>query len=350
MKKSIISSFVILVIAASASVIAAGAGFTHQIAYSEHASASQTRPNISLPGQELVMEETFEGDFPTGLWTILEGSSDVYWDDVNCASYEGTRCAWCAGGGSDAPTPCTEYNNDMFTWMIWGPFDLSDATAGYYDFYFWTQAETGYDALFYGASIDGNYFYGYTVDTDSDWTYVSVDFSSIPEVGNLLGQPDVWIGFEFISDSSNTYGGAYVDYIDVYKTVSDNPTPTPNPDVPSITIDMPTTYVHPYDSFYINENIDVPSSPLYSVNLFCVLDVYGALFFWPSWTTYPEWDWTYYDTIDVGSWYVEILPAFTWPDTGGGSASGLYLYGLMLDETLSYVIGNYDVVSWGYGP
>ncbi len=49
----------------------------------------------------------------------------------------------------------------MNTWMIYGPFDLSDAVSGYFDFFYWTQEEIGYDGFFYGVSPDGINFYGY---------------------------------------------------------------------------------------------------------------------------------------------------------------------------------------------
>ncbi len=166
----------------------------------------------------------------------------------------------------------------------------------------------------------------------------------------FLGMSNVWIGFNFYSDSNNTYGGAYIDYIDILKTISDNATPTPDPNRPSVMIDMSTTNVHPFDDFWIDGYVNVPSVPLVDVNLVFMLDIYGDYFFWPSWVQYPTFDWQSYSTIDVGYWYIEVIPFFTWPDTGNNSASNIYLYGMLLDDNTNNLISNIAVVNWGYGP
>lgn len=321
-----------------------------QIAFAERGAPCLTRPGMSLPGDVLIMEETFESSFPSGLWSIDFLEIEAYWDDINCASAEGSWSAWCAAGGSAVQTPCTQYANDMSTWMIYGPFDLSDAIGGYFDFYYWTQGETGYDDFFFGVSPNSYNFYGYTVDPADEWTYTSADFAAIPGYGSFIGIDTVWIGYNFFSDSSNTYEGAYIDYIDIFKTTSVNPTPTPDSNQPIVMIDIPTTYVHPFDDFWIDLFVNVPSAPLADVNLVFMLDIYGDYFFWPSWTHYPSLDWQSYETIDTGDWYIEILPLFQWPDTGRNSTSNMYLYGMFLDDSRNNVISNVAIVNWGYGP
>jgi len=64
---------------------------------------------------------------------------------------------------------------------------------------------------------------------------VNFDLTNVYELGNLTGQPEVWIAFVFTSDSFVTYPeGAYVDDIVLRKVTGEptTPTPTSTPDGP----------------------------------------------------------------------------------------------------------------------
>ncbi len=87
--------------------LAAAPDLKPHIAFAERGARSRDQTGMSLPGDVLILEETFEGDFPSGLWSIYYDGIDAYWDDVNCASAEGDWSAWCAAGGSAAQTHCT---------------------------------------------------------------------------------------------------------------------------------------------------------------------------------------------------------------------------------------------------
>ncbi len=73
-----------------------------------------------------------------------------------------------------------------------------------------------------GASLDGDQFYGYRTWGDSQgWLERTLDLSDVPTLGDLTGQPAVWIGVVFVSDGSvNRPVGAYVDNLAVQKYVS----------------------------------------------------------------------------------------------------------------------------------
>ena len=45
------------------------------------------------------------------------------------------------------------------------------------------------------------------------WNSATFDLANVYNLGSLLGQPKVWIGFWFRSDSATTYEGTYVDDI-----------------------------------------------------------------------------------------------------------------------------------------
>jgi len=162
-------------------------------------------------------------------------------------------------------------------------------------------------------------------------------------------------------DSNNIPIVAYKDYGNNNKAsvmkYSDNVTPTPTP-VPTATnlgvrIILSYNPVHPMEDFSVKGFLDT-SEPLSQINVFCILDVYQTLFFWPSWTIYdppanPDID---FQTMDIpaGSYPITFVPKFMWPDTGQDTVSGLYFYGAMLNPTLEYILGDMAIVEWGYAP
>jgi hypothetical protein len=100
--------------------------------------------------------------------------------------------------------------------MVYGPFSLVGATAADMSFKLWLNSELNYDYFYYLASIDGNTFYGTRASgVSGGWVDPPVlDLSNVPTLGNLMGQPNVWVGFIFLSDASVNYPeGAYVDNI-----------------------------------------------------------------------------------------------------------------------------------------
>lgn len=177
---------------------------------------------IHAPATQTLFSDGFEGAFP-GSWTVFDdnGSTggDVYWDDTNYRAYAGSWSAGCADGGANAPAPGGNYPNNMDSWMIYGPFSLSDASAGALTFFTWLRSESNYDYLKYMVSLDGASFYGWQTSGDTGgWQSRSLDFTNVPTLGNITGQPQVWIALVFTSDGSVTFEGAYVDEVLIQKT------------------------------------------------------------------------------------------------------------------------------------
>jgi len=177
-------------------------------------------------GWVTILEETFEGDFP-GVWTVLDnqdGYGEYYWDKRDCRNYAGSYSGWAVGGGADGGALACGSNYPEYarSWMVYGPFSLTDATAGDLAFKLWLNSELDYDGVFYGASVDGNSFHGPLITGNSEgWIDRMLDLTDVPTLGNLMGQPQVWIAMVFLSDFSNNYPeGAYVDDIVLRKHVS----------------------------------------------------------------------------------------------------------------------------------
>jgi PKD repeat protein len=160
----------------------------------------------------IMMSEDFEAVFPSGSWRFY---GDPTWDADDYRPYNGSKSAWCARGGSRGLVPATnDYLNNMNAWMISGPFDISDASDAELSFHLWLEIEENFDYFMWLASTDGTNFFGYKTDRSTNaWVEKKLDLKTVPTLGNLCGESQVWIGFKFDSDSSVTYKGAFVDDI-----------------------------------------------------------------------------------------------------------------------------------------
>ena len=173
-----------------------------------------------------VMQEDFDGTFPTGSWRALDQdgtqNGEYTWDDDDAKALNGKSSAWVANGGKNGLDPeFYNYPDNLQSWMIYGPFDLTDASSANLTFSYWNLSEIKYDYLGWYASPNGSDFYGYRVSGNSQgWKPVSLNLASLPNVGNLLGDSSVWIAFRFSSDSNTTDRGAFIDQVRVQKEVN----------------------------------------------------------------------------------------------------------------------------------
>ena len=168
---------------------------------------------IPLSGWTNIATEDFEGSFPQTGWQVEDneaGYGEYYWADRTCRPKSGSYSGWAVGGGADGSgLSCgDDYPDNAFSTMIYGPFSLVDATDAEMLYDYWVQSEPDYDELFVGASIDGTDFYGLSVSGDTGgWSSGNLDLTDVPGLGNLLGQPSVWIAFVFTSDSQHSVSG-----------------------------------------------------------------------------------------------------------------------------------------------
>lgn len=179
-----------------------------------------------LDTSTILLQEDFDGTFPSGNWRVLDhnGSKngEYYWDDDDFKPFNGKSSAWVANGGGNGLDPeYYNYPDNLQTWMIYGPFDLSDASNANFTFNYWNVSEINYDHLGWYASPDGNNFYGMRVSGNSQgWKPVTLNLATVPVVGNLLGDSSVWIAFRFSSDGNTTDRGAFIDQVRVQKEIN----------------------------------------------------------------------------------------------------------------------------------
>ncbi|MEJ2637847.1 MAG: CARDB domain-containing protein, partial [Calditrichia bacterium] len=190
----------------------------------------QTLPN----GWTSLMEENFEGSFPADNgWDRYYNSNSneegygYTWDDHTYRPHSGSYSGWCADinlTGKIDLNPPGPYPDDLNSWMIYGPFDLTNAIDAELLFYYWNESETDHDWFGWYASTDASHFYGTRVSGDqSSWTYNNFDLTDVYTLGNLCGEPEVWIAFIFSSDASVSYEGTYVDDIVLQADFSEKP-------------------------------------------------------------------------------------------------------------------------------
>lgn len=205
---------------------------------SKKLSLPQTPPNllnknlISSQNEIVtIISEGFEGSFPAGLWSVE--TSNYNWAKRNVTSHIGSNCAWAIGGGTIGSTLSlgAYYPNSLYTTLVYGPFDLSDANWASLSFYVSLNTESDYDYFSFMASDDGTDFYGYSLTgtTADQWLQFTLPLSAVPTSSdsyqNYTGKSSVWIAFSFDSDDIINYpNGVFLDDVLLQKGMLNVPT------------------------------------------------------------------------------------------------------------------------------
>jgi hypothetical protein len=190
------------------------------------AGASQISPDKVIYTDITITNESFEGTFPPAAW-----SATGHWGQANCEASAGSFSAW-AEGNSELGCEGLDnvYHPNDNSRLIFGPFDLSDATTAALQFDAWLWSAEG-DTFSWGASIDGSSFYGpsLTNEFSTMWESKSLDLAAVPTLGDLRGEENVWIAFTWQSDEfAETFGGIYIDEVQIFKSVAGTPIATPS--------------------------------------------------------------------------------------------------------------------------
>lgn len=173
-------------------------------------------PTIKTTTSTTLLTEGFEGSFPGATWQVFHdtGKADVDWGKSGYRKSAGSYSIWCAAAGSASPGPGGNVPVNSKSWVVAGPFDLSGATTGEFQFDLWLGTEANYDYFKWLASTDGSSFSGLQTSTStSGFQTVTVDLADWGSAGNVLGQSQVWIAFIYESDGSEAREGAYVDQV-----------------------------------------------------------------------------------------------------------------------------------------
>lgn len=171
------------------------------------------KQEFDLMNPVVIMSEDFEGAFPPlSGWEVVDGNpndgKEYFWDDDDYRPYNQYWAAWPANGGTDRLDPAiSNYPSNMDTWMVYGPFDLSNAKSASVSFRLWRATEAVHDQLFFGVSEDGSLFGGVEWDGSAGWE------NEILSLDGYVGDSDVWIAWYFFSNDSIEYEGPWIDDI-----------------------------------------------------------------------------------------------------------------------------------------
>jgi len=178
--------------------------------------SNQTGP-LAPVSQTTIKAEGFEGAFPNS-WAL---SGSPTWGDRFYRSYSGSWSGYCVGSSVTPPGP---YPNNVDSWMVYGPFNLSDAQDACVNLQAWIDTELYFDGFSVYASINGTDFYGTRwtgnwagASGGQGWMNISFDLKHVYNLGNICGESEVWIGLVFDSDYSLNDEGVYVDDITIRK-------------------------------------------------------------------------------------------------------------------------------------
>ncbi|MBN1995901.1 hypothetical protein JW935_00015 [candidate division KSB1 bacterium] len=166
---------------------------------------------------DTIMTEDFEtGAIDTNKWELIGNPT---WGITDYKQNTGLYSIWCAAGGDSARNPDQSgYVNNMESQIIFGPFNLGDATHCLMKFYFYLESEMTSDWFYFGASNDGENFGQMLYSGHSNgWREDLLNIGNVPELGDLTGSDSVWVIFGFVSDSTGLDKGVYVDDIKLYK-------------------------------------------------------------------------------------------------------------------------------------
>ncbi len=124
-------------------------------------------------------------------------------------------------------------------------------------------------------------------------------------------------------------------------------TPTPSCRETGVTLDLPQSYFHAGDQFYLMANVcNITGNLLVNHPLFVILDVYGSYWFAPSWSQSIDY---YSQGFNPGLTQISVINPFRWP-SNVGSGTGIVFWGAMTDEAMTEIFGTYASVEFGWGP
>ncbi len=179
-----------------------------------------TQPDADLVDNwELLLAEDFEGTFPQQPDCVVFDDSpdgkERYWDKDDHRPLYGQRAGWPAKGGADGVDPShTAYPSNLDTWIVCGPYDLSQADNIMADFALWLDIGDEADGFLIGASNNGTFFRMQKLwGVSENWFRLHAYFPW------LEGQDEAYIAVAFESDDDffNFDEGAWIDDFQIWR-------------------------------------------------------------------------------------------------------------------------------------
>jgi hypothetical protein len=263
----------------------------------------------------------------------VDGDYDLLWNNA-MGEYGGAAAA----GANDLS------QDPLFVEGIWGSHYLSCRSAG-------DPAESPARNAGPGSGAE----YCFPTDSGVPWTQFLVDESSVFRAelclnrlttrrDGLADQGAVDLGYHYHGQSGEA---TPTPLPEPTATATPEPTTTPLPDRFTVNLLLNKLEFHPGDLFDLLLQAYNPG-PALMADHYVILDAFGEYYIWPSWTTYPP-------NIDFRTAQVETglnntsILRFIWPQTQG-SADGLVFWAALCRSGTFEILGEVNMVVWGFGP
>ena len=154
------------------------------------------------------------------------------------------------------------------------------------------------------------------------------------------------MAYDSTRDCSVLYGGRSSEYsVETFEYRHSNPDIC---DQMGVTLELSQTLFHTGDTFACTAHVcNNTGDILTGYPLLVLLDVYGSLFWAPSFTQEFDCFLDDYPSFPEGTTNVEVLPSFAWPPDAG-SAQGIRFYAALTDPAIHILIGHWDMAEFGW--
>jgi hypothetical protein len=174
--------------------------------------------SATVSGWTEILNQDFEGvNWDNGWTNVSQNGTPYKWGTraySNTLDPTSQRIAWGVGGGPEGAKLTIGqdgYPNNAYSWLVTGPYDLSDAADATVELDLYMDAVFG-DKFAVAASTNGSTFEGQQlVDAGlGNWAALEVSMTA------YAGEPKVWLAFVFQSDANGGQGkkpGALIDNV-----------------------------------------------------------------------------------------------------------------------------------------
>jgi hypothetical protein len=108
------------------------------------------------------------------------------------------------------------YPSGLDSWLVYGPFDLTGASQAQVTFQRWQITEPSADYFSWMASTNGAQFYGYLYSGNTGgWVGETFDLTNVHTLGDLTGEPEVWVLFHAGSNTGIGDKGVFLDKVKI---------------------------------------------------------------------------------------------------------------------------------------
>ncbi len=195
---------------------------------------------------------------------------------------------------------------------------------------------------------------------EDTWEYDGIDWTEIDVHPQPVGRANTAICYDSIRQRIVLFGGYAWGWLNDTWEYYEPPTPTPTvtPTAPptitptssppptssstppcplGVTLTMPSHLFQPGDPCSLTATLCNPSDePINQTPFFCILDILGDYWFYPSWSSDP--DGVVLNSVAPGITAIDLIASFTWPDDAGSFDNARFI-AAMTDPSVNSILG-----------